>query len=122
MERFNFGREAVRQVQRAVRRSELRNDFAPQFAAPVLQLKVYIAKSPATGIPALSSDTPGSADVTLYRINSDGDLEQITDENNDARNATVYNLSSSAVAANTYIQCKQEMASGKLLVDFEDCG
>ncbi len=119
--RYQFARRAARQIQKAIRKSERVNPTIPGSSAPGDQLRIYIAKTGAGGIAALSGDTPGSATVDLYRIGPDGDLVAITVGVKTAT-TTAYNLSSSAVAATTYIHIKQEVSSGKMLVDFEDCG
>jgi hypothetical protein len=121
MRSYKFSREAAQQIQRTVRKGERVNRAKQRFDHPAYQLKIHIAKSPAGGIAALSGTTPGSASVALYRM-KDGDLEAITDDNGNAATITAYNLSSSAVAADTFIQIKQEVATGAMLVDFEDCG
>ena len=121
---WTLGRDAVLQIQQLVRAELLK--IEPMLRARLQHNNstqpIYIAKSPAGGIPAISSDTPGTASVTLYKINSDGDLVTADDQYGDSVDVTAYNLASSAVAGDTYIQLKQEVASGKLLVDFEDCG
>ena len=119
-DRYQFTRSAAQQIQKAVRKSERVNHMPAAPTRHVAQLRVYIAKSPAGGIPALTGSTPGSAEVDLYRIDGDGDLAAITATNKTAK-VTAYNLSSSAVAGDTWIHLKQEVASGKMLVDFEDC-
>lgn len=116
MKQYTFSREAAQQIQQTVRRSERVTSVAKQQAAGVHQVRIAIAQTGAGGIAALSGTTPGSGVVTLYRINSDGDLESL------GVSVTAYNLASSAVAANTWVQVKQETASGRLLIDFEDCG
>lgn len=81
----------------------------------------YICWSGSSGIPAMTESsgtyTPGSAeDIAVYRINSDGELED------SGQTLTVYNTSSSAVAASVFIHVKREWASHRWIVDFEDCG
>lgn len=125
MERYTLGRKAVQQIAKLVRENYRRPahaQFGLMSQGQDFSLLIYIAKSPAGGIPARSSDTPGSAACDIYFINDDGDLEARKDSNDNQISQTVYNLSASAVAADTYIQCKQEIFSGKLLCDFEDCG
>lgn len=120
-EGYILGREALGQIQQVVRDYMRREAVTLPQATSSMQ-KIYIAKSGAGGITACSSNTPGTANVVVYRINSDGNLEAATDSNGDTYSQTVFNLASSAVAGNTYIHLKQEIVSGKLLVDFEDCG
>jgi hypothetical protein len=86
---------------------------------------MYVAKTGPSGIPALEessdglTDQPGSAEVTLYRINrtSGNPILETT-----GKTERVLNLSSSAVAGDTYIQVKEELLSNELFADFEDCG
>jgi hypothetical protein len=84
-------------------------------------LGIVIAKTPGGGIAAGSGTTPGSATCDLYYINGSGDYAAWKDENNVQETITVYNMSTSAVSAAVYIQAKQEMLSGKWLVDWENC-
>ena len=85
-------------------------------------LQIYIGKTDGSGVSAMSVDTPGTGEVTLYRKNADGDLETILDGAGNALTVDVLNLAQTAVAASTYVQVKQEGLSGEYLVDFEDCG
>lgn len=80
-----------------------------------------IALTGGSAIAARSGTTPGSATVTLYYISS-GALTAYTNINGDPITVTAYNLATSTVAANTYIQVKREFLSGTWLIDFEDCG
>ncbi len=83
---------------------------------------VFIAKTGGSGIAALSGSTPGNDTVTLYQINSSGTLETIKDDQGSDVTVTAYNMAASgAVASSAWIQIKQEMGSGKYVVDFEDC-
>ena len=70
----------------------------------------------------MSGTTLGSASVTLHYVDTDGKVQEFKDQYDQAVTVTAYNLSSGAVAADTYIQLKQESISGVLLADFEDCG
>ena len=79
----------------------------------------HIAKAPAGGIPEIAAGVPGTADCDVYQINSDGELEAVLDSAEETIVITVYNLSSSAVGADKYIQCKR--CKGKWICDFEDC-
>ena len=119
--RYTFGKKAVERIRRSVRRTERSRLLRPDVNPLALQSEIYIGKTGGGGIPALSSDTPGSAIVTVYLINADGDLEAAKDEDNDDVTVTAYNLSDEAVAANTYVQLKQESLTAHLLVDFENC-
>jgi len=120
--------ELMRQIREAVRLvlNEHRNllpGAAPRSSA---QTRVYIAKAPSGGIPPMTESggtyTPGSATCTLYYINGSGNLAQHQDEGSSAVTETIYNLSFEAVAGNQFIHAKQELLSGKLLVDFDPCG
>ena len=81
---------------------------------------VYVGRTDGSGVSAMSGSTPGTGTVTLYEFDAAGDLAAIVDSNSNNVTETVYNLSQTAVAANTYVQLKQEVASGNLLVDYED--
>lgn len=64
-------------------------EIQPQFAP-----EVYVAKPVASGgLAALSSNTPGSGDCDIYKINSSGDLEDAG-----FNQSTVYNVRSTVVA------------------------
>lgn len=60
--------------------------------------ETYIAKTPAGGIPARSGVTPGTADCTIYKVNSSEELEEVTNFSK-----TVLNLSLAAVSGDLYV-------------------
>ena len=120
---YTLGREALRQIQHLVRQEMMRADPArrsPHQRDNATQA-IYLAKTGAGGIPAMSGGVAGSGTVTVYRIDDDDTLVEAEDSQGNAITVTAYNVSDGAVAANEYIQLKQELASGKLLVDFENC-
>lgn len=123
-EHFLLSRQAAEMLGRVVRETVLSD--LPRPRAPRVPYasgtRIYIALTGVGGVPARSGTAPGSAEVTMYEINDSDTLVASTDAAGDPITLTVYNLALSAVAASTYIQVKQELASGKLLVDFEDCG
>lgn len=119
--RYVFGEGAVRRISRAVRRSERGRQEPPAVAVQGIHTKVYVCKTPAGGIPAMTGDTPGSAECTVYRFDADDVLEAVTDRNGDDVTITVKNLADEAVAGETYIQTKQESVSARNLADFEVC-
>lgn len=82
---------------------------------PFIHATLYIAKNGGSAIAARSGDTPGSGEVTLYRIADDGDLESM------AVTKTAFNLSTSTVAANAWLYIYMEMGSMQWLVGWEDC-
>ena len=113
-------RVAVREELESIRTYDTVREQTPETIT-----QVYIAKTPGGGIPALSGNTPGSATVDIYYIDGDGSAQQLDDGGAPSPNKvqeTAYNFSQTAVAGNTWIHLKQEMVSGKLLCDFEDCG
>lgn len=120
---YTLGLPAMRQLRALVRKEMLSatNALRAQRHSIVSDNLVYIAYTGAGGVPALSGATPGSATVTLQRFDSSDDLENATDTNGDAVTVTAYNLANEAVAANVYVQLKQEGITGRLLVDFEAC-
>jgi hypothetical protein len=64
----------------------------------------------------VTTSAPGSATVTIYYINSTGNLE-------DTENTvTAYNLAGAAIAANAWITIKRVEGSNFWVVDMEDCG
>jgi hypothetical protein len=79
-----------------------------------------VAKTPAGGISARTNDTPGSAVCVIYHLNADGDLEALTDANNNDVTETILNMAGD-IAADTYIQFKMD-ADGNRWADTEDCG
>lgn len=108
--------ESVRKLQRQVREitgSGLLRTF-PDTGA------LFLAKTGEEPIAAMTEDTgtytPGSGQVELYKINADGELQRTR------RMVTAYNIASSEVASDTFIQLKRERISGRLIIDFEDCG
>lgn len=123
MEAYQLGRHALQQIQTLVR-NEARKAVGSQQSThgPFIPSQgIVIAKTGGSGIAARTGTTPGSASCTLYKINSSGVLETAKDRSGSDVTVTVYNLSAYAVEADTYIQAKQEMVSGKFLCDFEDC-
>ena len=124
MQGYTLGKEALRQIRQLVANEARRavRTVRPTRDTGVAPQAIYLAKSPAGGIPAMSGSTPGSATCDVYRINDDGDVEVVTDSQDETVQITAYNLSTSAVAASTFIHTKQEIVSGANLVDFEDCG
>jgi len=124
MRSFELGPQAAKQVQRVVRRSELGGKRARR-SSPQLgnhSLAVYVCKTGAGGIPAMVGDVVGSADVTVQGIDDDDELYDAIDSNGNVMTITVKNTSTSAVAADTVIHVKQELATGRQVVDFENCG
>ena len=118
---YSFTKRAARQIQKVVRQVERVQPATPPPINPLAQAACYIAKTKAGGIAARSGTTPGSGKVEVYRINFGGTLEAVTDAVSDPLELTVYNICSSAVALESYIQLKQD-AWGRYLVDVEDCG
>lgn len=76
---------------------------------------VVHAKTPIGGIPAISTLTMGSASCDIYECSSAGVLSD------SGTNETIYNMASSAVAAETHIIAARNSA-GLLVVIVEDCG
>lgn len=79
--------------------------------------EVYIAKIPGGGLPARSGTTPGSANCTIYRI-VDGPSIKVAGT---SLTKKVYNLSTTAIAADSYIAIKRD-AWGNWLADFFNSG
>jgi len=73
-----------------------------------------IIKTPAGGIAARSGTTVSSASCDVFSIVG----TTLTDTGN---NIDVYNISISAVGASKYGLAKKEYATGKWVIDFEDC-
>lgn len=78
--------------------------------------EVLLAKTGVLGIPARVGTTCGSANVTIYTINSADVLEVTT------RTETAKNISASAVNGDTYIIIAREWNSRVFVVIVEDCG
>lgn len=75
-----------------------------------------ILLTPSGGIAARSGTAPGSAVCDVCRINGSDQLETT------GEGRLIYNIASSAVAGEVYIQSKRECRSDKHIADFEDCG
>jgi hypothetical protein len=73
-----------------------------------------IVKTPAGGIAARSGTTVSSASCDVFSIVG----TTLTDTGN---NIDVFNISISAVGASKYGLAKKEYATGKWVIDFEDC-
>lgn len=82
---------------------------------PVVAGPLVHAKTPVGGIPAISTLTMGSASCDIYECSSAGVLSD------SGTNETIYNMASSAVAAETQIIAARNSA-GLLVVIVEDCG
>lgn len=82
-------------------------------------LLVFVAKTGSGGIAARSGTTLGSGTVTLYTLFG-GTIAEYADANSAAVTKTCYNVTTTAVAASTYIACTQEQLSGKLIVILQD--
>jgi hypothetical protein len=74
-----------------------------------------IAKAPVGGIPARSGNTPGSAVCSLVSIETGPTLTVGSVQE------TVYNISATAVSANTWIFINREYITGKWVVVMESC-
>jgi hypothetical protein len=77
--------------------------------------KMYVCKTD-TAIDAMAGDVAGFGTVTVYELDDLGTLTATT------KDITAYNIASSEVAADTYIQVKEELATHRYVIDFEDCG
>ena len=83
---------------------------------------VYLAKTSTGGIPAMStSNVAGSGTVDLYYISTANTLTLKVGSDGNTVTKTAYNISTWTIGANKWIQIKQEMLSGKFIVDYEDC-
>ena len=82
----------------------------------------FIMQTPASGIPARSGTTAGKAACTPYYIDVENGntLTEIQDDEGNALDYDVFNISASAVAGSAYILAKR--VYGVLIVDMEDCG
>jgi hypothetical protein len=89
--------------------------------------KIFIVKTPAGGIPARINQIVTAADCPLYRLEAWGtgdyqtSIVQHTSESGHPVYAKVWNLSTTAVAGDTYLQVMRETLSGAILANWEDC-
>ena len=114
-----YSAEARRVIERVVR-TVLGN--TPQAARGSVAASVMrLAKTGAGGVTARSSDTPGTGPVTLYELDTDGDLSEKLDSNGAAVSKTCRNLSTGAVAANSYVMVSQDLLTGSYWAIWEDC-
>lgn len=84
-----------------------------------IETLTLIAKSPQSGIPPRSGTIPGSASCPVYRIDKNGELVNVLDNQGQALVVPVYHIGSSSVGPNRYIQAKRIF--GSWVADFEDC-
>ena len=116
-----YSPEARAMIDRAVRRvlaePGRRRERVPASSTGAM----YIAKVGGSAMGARSTDTPGSATVTLQRIDSTGDLSDQLAEDGTAVTVTAHNLSVSTVAADGYVMLLQCQLSGYYWVVWEDC-
>ncbi len=121
---YVLGTQAMRQIKSLVRQEmlEVTQTLRRKLRTVSGGELLYLAYTGAGGIPARAGVTPGRASVTLARFDADNDIETASDDDGDAVTVTAYNVASAAVAANVYVQLKQESVTGRLIVDFEDCG
>jgi len=77
---------------------------------PIAPVANYVIKTPGGGVPALSSDTPGTAEVTLYQIDGTNGLvsASITE--------TGYNIDCTSIPGGVYAGAYRDGISGKLVV------
>lgn len=76
---------------------------------------VYVCKT-VDAIDAMAGSVAGFGVVVVQRIDQDGTITA-TD-----RKFIAYNVSASEVAADTIVQVKEELATHRLVIDFENCG
>jgi hypothetical protein len=115
---YTLTQEAIRQVRLVVRQVLRSPEFRRRNTSTIVThgaLATYIGMTGGSGIAARSGTTPGSATVTLYKINSGPTLATAT------TTVTAYNLSTSAVAASAYVVIMQEQITGKFICVWEDC-
>jgi hypothetical protein len=74
-----------------------------------------IIKTGSGGIPERIGSIPGAASCSVYGIDGSGNLYDTTED------IAVYNLATTAVAANVYGQAKKESWTGKWVIDYEQC-
>lgn len=120
MPRFTFAQESdIRRIAATVLASERRllNKLTTRSRKTPQTIECYIGKAN-VAIAARTATTPGSTadNVSLYKINSDGDLEDTGED------ITAYNIAGGAVASGAYVMVKRDPFSGAWIVDFEDCG
>lgn len=85
-------------------------------------LGVYMAKTSTGGIPAMStSNVAGTGTVTLYKFSTSNALTAHTGSTGGNITVTAHNIARVSVGASKFIQLKQELLTGKYVVDYEDC-
>ena len=110
---------ARRIIESVVRRVLVDAPYRP--SGSVAASKMYIGKTGPAGVTARSSDTPGTGPVTLYVLNTAGDLSEKLDSNATPVTRTCRNLSEGAVAANSYVMVSQDLLTGSYWAIWEDC-
>lgn len=117
-----FSDKAIGEIRDTVRRVRAlpRTTGSELPAGALPPLATYIVMTPVGGIAARSGTTPGSATCTLW-TNANGALAEWLNPAGDAQTVTVYNLSTTAVAASSYVVACQELLGGTLLALWEDC-
>ena len=97
---------------------DYRNQLPPPPGTGTGQTRCYVAKAPGGGIPAMTESggtyTPGSATATLYKFDS-GDLAAHEDEGSSDVTKTVYNITETAIPANEFVLCAQDIITGHLI-------
>lgn len=108
-----FGQEAASDIAATVRRlqqqvTNLENQVLRAPATGDGGTDDFVVKTGGSAISAISTDTPGTGTVTVYRVNSSGVLATtgVTE--------TAYNIGTTSVAANTYVPAWRDTVSGKL--------
>jgi len=121
---FNFSnRSDIDRVLKMAHASVHRNlQVDPKTAQVEYVTHGFIMQTPASGIPARSGTTAGKAACTPYYIDVENGntLTEIQDDEGNALDYDVFNISASAVAGSAYILAKR--VYGVLIVDMEDCG
>lgn len=113
--------EMIREVVRTeLRRIREFNESRQPYQKAVIQN--WIAQTDGSGIAGRSGSVVGKGTVTLYYIDvATATLTTVKDNLGADVTATAHNLAEEPVGANVYIMLKQEMGSGQLFVDFEEC-
>lgn len=125
MEQYRLGKQAVQQLQRLVRLDIQRvqnRSVRDRTSGGVVGTMSYIARAPAGGIDARSGLVPGTAEVTVYGIETSGNLGVQYDQAGNPVTVTATNISQSAVAGDAFIYVNKESKTGAWVVVVEDCG
>lgn len=111
-------RDEMAAILQAVRNDMRRPETRPRQYRPTASttLGILIGRTSTGGISARSTgDVAGIGTVTICQMTTGGAISA------SSQTVVAYNIASQSIGGSQLVQLKQEMMSGRFIVDFEDC-